>query len=169
LRAVARRTARLPGARTFSTGSVSLWYTTWRDIARVDLATTSFVKHCNLEGLLSKGITSYADLGSEGVYDGVLIISANTPDKALRCSIMNSPCQGEDTVANSLLVLRKPEIEKKFIEPDSAIHMAQAFRALSEGSSSLALLSRYEALRAVFVDGSRSTPSPSGSDTRSRR
>jgi hypothetical protein len=25
----------LPGARTFSTGSVSLWYTTWRDIAEV--------------------------------------------------------------------------------------------------------------------------------------
>lgn len=46
--------------------------TTWRDIARVDIGTASFVKHCNLEGLLSKGITAYADLGAEGVYDGVL-------------------------------------------------------------------------------------------------
>lgn len=46
--------------------------TTWRDIARVDFATSAFVKHCNLEGLLSKGITAYADLASEGVYDGVL-------------------------------------------------------------------------------------------------
>lgn len=46
--------------------------TTWRDIARADFANTAAVKHCNLEGLLSKGITSYADLAAEGVYDGVL-------------------------------------------------------------------------------------------------
>ena len=44
----------------------------WRDIARFDFATSTAVKHCNLEGLLSKGITAYAALGSEGVYDGVL-------------------------------------------------------------------------------------------------
>jgi hypothetical protein len=46
--------------------------TTWRHIARVDFTTASAVKQCNLEGLLSKGITAYADLASEGVNDGVL-------------------------------------------------------------------------------------------------
>ncbi len=45
---------------------------TWRDIARFDFATTSVVKHANLEFLLSKGVTSYAALASEGVYDGVI-------------------------------------------------------------------------------------------------
>lgn len=46
--------------------------TKWRQIARIDFTTASAVKQCNLEGLLSKGITSYADLASEGVNDGVL-------------------------------------------------------------------------------------------------
>jgi|HubBroStandDraft_6_1064221.scaffolds.fasta_scaffold318726_2 hypothetical protein len=46
--------------------------TTWRDIARADFTTASATKHCNLEGLLSKAMTAYAALGSEGVYDGVL-------------------------------------------------------------------------------------------------
>jgi hypothetical protein len=46
--------------------------TTWRDIARGDFTTASAVAHCNLEGLLSKGITAYAALASQGVYDGVL-------------------------------------------------------------------------------------------------
>ena len=45
--------------------------TTWRDIARADFTTASAVKHCNLEGMLSKAMTSYAVLNSEGVYDGV--------------------------------------------------------------------------------------------------
>ena len=45
---------------------------TWRDIARFDFTTASAVKHCNLEGLLSKAVTAYAALASEGVYDGVL-------------------------------------------------------------------------------------------------
>jgi len=44
----------------------------WRDIARADFTTASAVKHANCEGLLSKGITAYAALGSEGFYDGVL-------------------------------------------------------------------------------------------------
>jgi len=44
----------------------------WRDLARFDFAQASLVKHCNLEGLLSKGVTVYADLDVEGVYDGVL-------------------------------------------------------------------------------------------------
>jgi hypothetical protein len=38
----------------------------------------------------------------------------------------------------------KAEIEKQFVQPDSAVHLAQAFRSLSEESPSLALLSRYE-------------------------
>lgn len=46
--------------------------TTWRHIARFDFATVSAVKQCNLEGLLSKAVTAYADLASEGVNDGVL-------------------------------------------------------------------------------------------------
>jgi hypothetical protein len=46
--------------------------TTWRNVARFDFATSSRVAHCNLEGLLSKGITTYSDLGAEGVYDGIL-------------------------------------------------------------------------------------------------
>lgn len=46
--------------------------TTWRDIARFDFTTASATKHCNLEGMLSKAVTPYAALASEGVYDGVL-------------------------------------------------------------------------------------------------
>lgn len=46
--------------------------TTWRHIARFDFTTVSAVKQCNLEGLLSKAVTPYADLASEGVNDGIL-------------------------------------------------------------------------------------------------
>lgn len=46
--------------------------TTFRHIARFDLTVTKRVGQCNLEGLLSKGITTYADLDAEGVNDGVL-------------------------------------------------------------------------------------------------
>lgn len=46
--------------------------TTWRHIARADFANAARVVQCNLEGLLSKGITNYADLAAEGVNDGVL-------------------------------------------------------------------------------------------------
>ena len=45
---------------------------TWRDIARFDFTTAAGVKHCSLEGLLSKAVTAYAALAAEGVYDGVL-------------------------------------------------------------------------------------------------
>jgi hypothetical protein len=46
--------------------------TNWRHIARFDFTTSSAVKQCNLEGLLSKAIAAYSDLASEGVNDGVL-------------------------------------------------------------------------------------------------
>lgn len=46
--------------------------TSWRDVARFDFTTASATKHCNLNGLLSKAVTTYAALGSQGVYDGVL-------------------------------------------------------------------------------------------------
>jgi hypothetical protein len=46
--------------------------TKWRHIARFDFTTSSAGKQCNLEGLLSKGVTVYADLASEGVNDGIL-------------------------------------------------------------------------------------------------
>jgi hypothetical protein len=39
---------------------------------------------------------------------------------------------------------RKAEIEKQYVQPDSAVHLAQAFRTMSEESPSLALVSRYE-------------------------
>lgn len=45
---------------------------TWLHIARVNFATVTRRVICNLEGLLSKGITDYADLTGEGVNDGVL-------------------------------------------------------------------------------------------------
>lgn len=44
----------------------------FRHIARFDLATAAVVKQCNLEGVLSKAVTVYADLVAEGVNDGVL-------------------------------------------------------------------------------------------------
>src|SRR4051812_32718483 len=46
--------------------------TSWRDVARFDFAQASLVKNANLEFLLSKGVTTYAPLAAEGVYDGVL-------------------------------------------------------------------------------------------------
>lgn len=65
---------------------------TWRDIARADFATTSAVKHCNLEGLLSKAITSYLALAAEGVYDGVL-------GDSLRCVVASVGTYVGTTVA----------------------------------------------------------------------
>jgi hypothetical protein len=52
----------------------------WRDIARADFGKDTVTKHCNLEGLLSKGVTLYRPLEAEGVYDGVL-------GDALRCIV----------------------------------------------------------------------------------
>ena len=59
--------------------------TTWRQIARFDFTNASATKVANLSGLLSKAISVYADLGSEGVNDSLLgdrlaarIISAGT-------------------------------------------------------------------------------------------
>lgn len=46
--------------------------TVWLDIARFDFATASRKAVCNLSGLLSKAVTTYAALSAEGVMDGVL-------------------------------------------------------------------------------------------------
>lgn len=46
--------------------------TTWRHVARFDFTTAAAVKVANLSGLLSKAVTAYADLASEGVNDGLL-------------------------------------------------------------------------------------------------
>lgn len=46
--------------------------TTWRDIARFDFTTATRVAVANLSGLLSKAVTGYSALASEGVNDGVL-------------------------------------------------------------------------------------------------
>lgn len=46
--------------------------TVWLDIARFDFTTSSRKAVCNLSGLLSKAVTTYAALSSEGVNDGVL-------------------------------------------------------------------------------------------------
>jgi hypothetical protein len=45
--------------------------TIWYDIARFDFTTSSRKAVCNLEGLLSKAVTTYAALSSEGVLDGI--------------------------------------------------------------------------------------------------
>jgi hypothetical protein len=68
--------------------------TAWRDIARFDFTTASATKHCNLEGLLSKAVTAYAPLASEGVYDGVL-------GSSLRCVITSV-----GTYANTVLSVK---------------------------------------------------------------
>lgn len=46
--------------------------TTWRTIARFDFATASAIKTANISGLTPKGAATYADLGAEGVSDGLL-------------------------------------------------------------------------------------------------
>ncbi len=45
---------------------------TWRHICRFDFATATAEKWANLSGFISVGITAYADLGTEGVTDGLL-------------------------------------------------------------------------------------------------
>lgn len=46
--------------------------TVWLDIARFDFTQSSRKAVCNLSGLLSKAVTTYAALGAEGVNDGIL-------------------------------------------------------------------------------------------------
>jgi hypothetical protein len=45
---------------------------TWRHIARFDFTTATKSYSCNLEGLLSQGMTAWADLSVQGVADGRL-------------------------------------------------------------------------------------------------
>jgi len=51
---------------------VSFDGTNWLDVARFDFLTASAVKVANLNGHLSKAVTAYAALGSEGVNDGIM-------------------------------------------------------------------------------------------------
>lgn len=44
----------------------------WIDIARFDFTTANRSVVCNLSGLLSKAVTAFAALSSEGVNDGIL-------------------------------------------------------------------------------------------------
>lgn len=53
-------------ATTFDEG------TTWRHIARFDFLLAARVAVANLNGHLSKAVTSYVDLAAEGVNDGIL-------------------------------------------------------------------------------------------------
>jgi hypothetical protein len=46
--------------------------TSWRHIARFDFLVATRVAIANLSGLLSKAVSSYADLSVEGVNDGLL-------------------------------------------------------------------------------------------------
>lgn len=55
----------------------------WIDVARFDFATATRSVVCNLSGLLSKGVTAVAALGSEGVNDGVL-------GDRLRCKVTST-------------------------------------------------------------------------------
>lgn len=68
--------------------------TNWIDIASFDFTTASAVKHCNLEGLLSKAVTAYAALTANTVYDGVL-------GDQLRCVVTSV-----GTYANTTLSVR---------------------------------------------------------------
>lgn len=43
-----------------------------RHVARFDFTNADAIKTANLSGLVSKGITAYADLAAEGVNDGLL-------------------------------------------------------------------------------------------------
>lgn len=45
---------------------------TWRHIARFDFDTVTKSYNCNIEGLLSLGMTAWADLTSQNVQDGRL-------------------------------------------------------------------------------------------------
>lgn len=60
------------GSTCSATVQTTLDGTNWRDIARFDFTTAAAIKHCNLEGMLSKAVTAYSTLASESVYDGVL-------------------------------------------------------------------------------------------------
>lgn len=60
------------GTTCAATVQTSFDGTNWVDIARFDFTTASATKVANLSGLLSKGVTAYSSLGSEGVIDGVL-------------------------------------------------------------------------------------------------
>lgn len=68
--------------------------TTWVDIARADFLVATRKAICNLEGLLSKAVTSYAVLSAEGVNDGVL-------GDQLRCVVTSV-----GTYANTTLAVR---------------------------------------------------------------
>src|SRR2546428_518304 len=50
----------------------------------------------------------------------------------------------ETVIMDCEMVRKKAEIEKTFLQPDSGIHMAMAFRTLAEESNCTALISRYE-------------------------
>jgi hypothetical protein len=60
------------GTTASATVQTTLDDTNWIDIARFDFTTSTSVKHANLSAALSKAVTSYSGLSSEGVIDGVL-------------------------------------------------------------------------------------------------
>lgn len=68
--------------------------TVWWDIARFDFTTATRKAACNLEGLLSKAVSTYTALASEGVFDGVL-------GSELRCVLTST-----GTYVNTTLAIR---------------------------------------------------------------
>src|SRR5712691_6194834 len=50
------------------------------------------------------------------------------------------------------MVRKKAEIEKQYVQPDSGIHMAMAFRTLAEDSRCTSLISRYESRLSRMYD-----------------
>ncbi len=50
----------------------------------------------------------------------------------------------ETVIQDCEMIRKKSEIEKTFLQPDSGVHLAMAFRTLAEESSCMALISRYE-------------------------
>src|SRR5437879_6416719 len=63
----------------------------------------------------------------------------------------------ETVIMDCEMVRKKAEIEKQYVEPDSGIHMAMAFRTLAEESNCTALVSRYETRLSRMYDRAYST------------
>lgn len=66
--------------------------TVWIDIARFDFLLSTRKAVCNLEGLLSKAVTTYTALAVEGVIDGVL-------GDRLRCVVTSTGVYVNTTLA----------------------------------------------------------------------
>ena len=58
----------------------------------------------------------------------------------------------ETVILDCEIIRNRPEIEKTFLQPDTAVHMAMAFRTLAEDSRCTSLISRYESRLSRMYD-----------------